>query len=498
LLEQIWKDEFPDKDVPKDLLEAIRKAIITRWWTVGDVACKQIKYWRLFFRMAICVINVSTTAEAKNKIASGLCSLMQEKSIEAGVAFIAAFAASYLNKHMAWYGETDPNIGTPAFLTFHRTGRHYLMIKHLYRLLKEWKTDPKFERFRKTLEELTSDEYSLLEKLPEKFFSACIDQVHKHNRRYLVTNNLLKAAFSEIETGKWVALLILGRLPVNNSGNLVGINGSFKSSIHDADIDISSWVQFLYDGTRDVIGQIRDSELVTSHVPSLQKIADGLNIWDENPSPEAVTIREKVLADFAALCSNNVNCERLVHRTSQVKQIGKSERRANIMVIAGNDFAVSTYIDAEDEGDGDAADDGEYREGGGKKRALRGRRKLEKLVSTVDEKLVRYAEFAKASTAEEFSEKRKLIEEGLRHQSKTYLEQRQAENLTELLDQRNVEPTANARMRKTGMDIPARLRGNMPLNDVKANNGHTLDLDMELRCRHIVPHHPFAQNAKDK
>jgi len=46
-----------------------------------------------------------------------------------------------------------------------------------------------------------------------------------------------------------------------------------------------------------------------------------------------------------------------------------------------------------------------------------------KLVSTVDEKLVRYAEFAKESTAEEFSEKRKLIEEGLRHQSKTYLEQ---------------------------------------------------------------------------
>jgi hypothetical protein len=168
------------------------------------------------------------------------------------------------------------------------------------------------------------------------------------------------------------------------------------------------------------------------------------------------------------------------------------------MVIAGNDFAVSTYINAEDEGDGDAADDGEYREGGGKKRALRGRRKLEKLVSTVDEKLVRYAEFAKESTAEEFSEKRKLIEEGLRHQSKTYLEQRQAENLTELLDQRNVEPTANARMRKTGMDIPARLRGNIPLNDVKATNGHTPDLDMELRYRHIVPYRPFAQNAKDK
>jgi len=31
----------------------------------------------------------------------------------------------------------------------------------------------------------------------------------------MATNNLLKAAFCKVETGKWATLLILGQLPVN-------------------------------------------------------------------------------------------------------------------------------------------------------------------------------------------------------------------------------------------------------------------------------------------
>ena len=233
--------------------------------------------------MCICVINCSTTAEAKSKIASGKLSIMREKGIEAGVSFIAAFAMAYLNRHMAWFGATDPNIGTAAYLTFHRTTRYYIMARDIKRLDNgNWKTNPKFDDFRKVLAELTTEERSLLEELPEKYFKTALSQVHKHNNRYFRATNLLKAAFGEFETGKWViALVLLDRLQVDENSNLVldqnGFNGSFESPSHDTIIDIKDWVQFLYDGTKDVINELRESSLVTQFRPYLEKIANGLD-----------------------------------------------------------------------------------------------------------------------------------------------------------------------------------------------------------------------------
>ena len=69
--------------------------------------------------------------------------------------------------------------------------------------------------------------------------------------------------------------------------------------------------------------------------------------------PTAIQIRQQVLSDFAAQCSNQQNCERLVGKTERVKRTGKTERRANAVMIAGNDFCTS-FITSEDDDDDDA------------------------------------------------------------------------------------------------------------------------------------------------
>jgi hypothetical protein len=47
--------------------------------------------------------SMSTMAKAKNKIASGLHSLMNAKGIKARVTFITEFITAHLNKRMAWH-----------------------------------------------------------------------------------------------------------------------------------------------------------------------------------------------------------------------------------------------------------------------------------------------------------------------------------------------------------------------------------------------------------
>jgi hypothetical protein len=97
--------------------------------------------------MAISVINSSKTDQRDNKIASGLVSLMDEPCIHADVAFIAAHAKQYLDKHMLWYQCEDPNLREQGFLTFHRCLRYFIKVKQLEDLAANWQQNEAFEEY---------------------------------------------------------------------------------------------------------------------------------------------------------------------------------------------------------------------------------------------------------------------------------------------------------------------------------------------------------------
>jgi hypothetical protein len=83
--------------------------------------------------MAKGVINMTNTSNKENTVAASnlALSLASSEWIIADIRFLSAITNSFLNPHMWWYQGLDPNIGTPAFLAFHRQVQYFLQIEDL-------------------------------------------------------------------------------------------------------------------------------------------------------------------------------------------------------------------------------------------------------------------------------------------------------------------------------------------------------------------------------
>jgi len=81
--------------------------------------------------MAKAAIVVTTTDTAMNKIASNLFSFMSHPILKADVNFVSTYAKMVLSPNLLWDQTTDPNVGEPGFLTFHRLVRFFLNLQQL-------------------------------------------------------------------------------------------------------------------------------------------------------------------------------------------------------------------------------------------------------------------------------------------------------------------------------------------------------------------------------
>ncbi len=270
----------------------------------------------------------------------------------------------------------------------------------------------------------------------------------------------------------------------------------FESSIHGVTINIHDWIKILQSQTASTIEEIRTSDIVQRFRPHLEKIAEGFNIWDRT-LPTTSAIRLEVLNTFAAQCATQHNNERLVKATSFLKATGKSERKASIMAIASNDFTTSLDDTKNPTVDCnvDDADQGDAR----KKKRIRGRKKAINLYQVAMKKLALLGKILAATemTPEPFGERRNLIVKNLTSKEETLQHKRMDRRLVGLIERRNGIPD-NARLRMTGVDIPARLCNKIPLSDLLKKK-HENDLDQEIRHRHLVPYllgrkraHPVA------
>mmetsp|Transcript_31633 Transcript_31633/g.57277 ORF Transcript_31633/g.57277 Transcript_31633/m.57277 type:complete len:190 (+) Transcript_31633:280-849(+) len=126
--------------------------------------------------------------------------------------------------------------------------RYFLMVTQLEDLLANWRTSPAFQRLRDLVDELPTEEKSIMETLPEKFLATAIKQVHKHNHRYLQTDLVVKSALGETATGKFVARLLLGQSLIDDTGAIICDNEAeleaFVSPIHGCTVDIKNFVRF--------------------------------------------------------------------------------------------------------------------------------------------------------------------------------------------------------------------------------------------------------------
>jgi hypothetical protein len=149
---EVMPENLPNtEDAPKDVTQAMQEPLVTRWWTIGSLAQFASKYLDFLLLMAKACCNMTKTDVRENIIAPNLLSLASSDWILADIYLLAGVTKFWLNPHMRWYQGSDPHIGTPGFLCFHRQVRYFLMMEDLKKMEKSWREMEEFEQFSKKL-----------------------------------------------------------------------------------------------------------------------------------------------------------------------------------------------------------------------------------------------------------------------------------------------------------------------------------------------------------
>ena len=334
-----WERLYPGTEIPTaaEILKALQEPLITRWWTIGCAAAISENNEEVIHKMADGIRKSTLSKDKENTIASNVLRLGGSDWILADTYFIAAIAKTWLNPHMMFYQGSDPHIGVPGFLAFHRLVRYFLQVLDLERIRDEWQTMDAFKSFRDKIEGMTEELKPLKQEFVGLFVNKMIEQTHKHNKRYLVSVKLVRAVFAEKETGHIVARLLNGQ----DIGELNLM--PYHSVLHKRDIDCKKLADFIMKHLSvDDLVTLRSHPAVTQHSGAIARIAHGdIDIWTSPAtSPEQTELRDGALIAFGAHCSTQHNNERFVKLGALMASTGKDERMVLAYAIASNDFMV--------------------------------------------------------------------------------------------------------------------------------------------------------------
>ncbi len=103
------------------------------------------------------------------------------------------------------------------------------------------KTDQAFKGFRGVLENMSETLKPMKETMVRSFLTLMIQQVNKHNQRYLFTPKLVRAVFAEKETGQLVAKMLIS----DDESTFEKPTGKYKSKVHGCDVDLTRFATWL-------------------------------------------------------------------------------------------------------------------------------------------------------------------------------------------------------------------------------------------------------------
>jgi hypothetical protein len=498
LWRKIYESQMPDDlftsvDAPKNLLQAMQEPLITRWWTIGSLAALAAKYLKFFKLLAQAIVNMTNSDERENTIASNLLSLASSPWIVADVHFIAVITKKWLNPHMRWYQRSDPNIGQPGYLVPHRLVRYHLMLADLEDIVGGWKNLEAFKDFRAVLSSLDDTLRPMKEAMVSSFVSLMMQQVIKHNQRYLLTPKLIRAVFAEKETGQLVASLFSTIDPHPT--------GTFNSIVHGVEIDLprfSKWM--LASITAEQLLAIEEHPIFAHFSSDIESIGDGTDIWDRSSEDElAPSIRKSFLRELAAHPSTQHANEMFVKLGAMFGR-NKSEIWAGIFAAASNGFLLlgqeenDTDKDKEVENPAESLNEDILEEPNEseivedemerRKRYFRvNKKRLFRIEVVAQEKGRQIASLAVALGPEEFVRRKENIKQQLTSKEENLKAQQAQGKVSEMLSKLNRNKT-NVAMNKRGEDIPPRLLGYFPYNHLR-KRVNVNELAKELTCRSV-------------
>jgi hypothetical protein len=206
------------------------------------------------------------------------------------------------------------------------------MTDDIDKIRRNWRTNKVFAKFSHQVESMTNPKLkSLKEGMVEVFLKKKRSQVQKHNKRYVLTQSIIRSVFANWQTGQVDAQLLKGGEP--------SLSVPFSSELHDREINCEKFYKFIQDGVPlTVLEQLRTNPAMTLQQEAIDKLSlsSGLNIWDRsNTNPNAHLFQKRALEEYAAHVSTQPNNERLVKLGAST---GKSEIGASVFAMASNDF----------------------------------------------------------------------------------------------------------------------------------------------------------------
>ena len=479
-----WVRLNPGTEIPTaaDILRALQEPLITRWWTVGCAAAISENNEAVIHKMADGIRKSTLSKDKENTIASNVLRLGGSDWILADTYFIAAIAKSWLDPHMKFYQGCDPNIGVPGYLSFHRLVRYFLQVLDLEKIRDGWETINAFKSFKDKINGMTQEHKPLKREFVRKFVNKMIEQVHKHNKRYLVSVKLVRAVYAEKQTGHIVARLLDGQ----DIGELDLM--TYHSITHNREIDCQKLAQFIKKHlSANDLQTIRSHPAITYHSGPIARIARGdIDIWT---SPEQNGLRYHALKAFGAHSSTQHNNERLVKLGALMASTGKEECKVLAYAIASNDFMVEYRDDKKTSDDNVSASiETEMTDGTIKRRERGNYRGLAKVLDF--ERVVRKKEMQLAKVArtefspEEFGKNVSAVRESLVSKTETIRAIENHRKVEKMDEAQDLEKPPNAQMRKVAEDIPPRLLGYFPFSEFRINEA-VPRLERELNKRGV-------------
>ena len=115
-----------NSDIPKALLNYMQEPLITRWWTIGVLACLYTEYKSTYDAIARHVLGMKNAKQKQKRIAKNYVAIIKSAWILSDIYFVSGVCNCWLNKHLNWYQQQDSFMNKAGYLTFHRATRYYI------------------------------------------------------------------------------------------------------------------------------------------------------------------------------------------------------------------------------------------------------------------------------------------------------------------------------------------------------------------------------------
>ena len=246
-----------------------REPVLTRWEHAGPRAQELLKKNNDYERVRLSVVSAEMADSKRNAIASGLCSLLQEKRIVSLTCFLSCCNQDCWEPNCEWLVRIDHKTKMSGYQSHHVAVRRHVIEKRLESLattcLSKEALTPFVTRRDARLEE---EQRLLFEVLPSLLFTQAIATFKKCLNQWRSLKLLPLSSCGEHPVGEAVAKKALG-MEISNA--------VFSSAVHKTNTHSPSFISCLFeDATAELL---KTQCFCVAYEDDLKEMSNGRDIW---------------------------------------------------------------------------------------------------------------------------------------------------------------------------------------------------------------------------